>query len=57
MTPDTPVILLTGFGDEMLAAGGLPSGVDLVLGKPVSHADLRKAIFHAFTEREALAAV
>jgi CheY-like chemotaxis protein len=45
MSPETPVILLTGFGDEMQAAGVLPNGVDLVLGKPVSAADLRHAVF------------
>lgn len=44
MAPGTPVILLTGFGDEMQAQG-LPAGVDLVLGKPVSMAGLRHAVF------------
>ena len=39
----TPVILLTGFGDEMKAQA-LPWGVDLVVAKPVSIADLRNAI-------------
>jgi|GEM_PF-408327 len=56
-SPSTPVILLTGFGDEMLAAGGLPAGIDLVLSKPVSQADLRLAIFQAVNVREALASV
>ena len=42
LAADTPVILLTGFGDEMLAAGGNPPGVDMVLGKPTSHTDLRQ---------------
>ena len=54
---EIPVILLTGFGDEMLAAGGLPAGIDLVLGKPVSQADLRLAIFQALNGRESLASV
>src|SRR5688500_13543625 len=31
-----PVILLTGFGDEIQAAGQLPPGIDLVVSKPVS---------------------
>lgn len=57
ISPETPVILLTGFGDEMQAAGGLPPGVDLVLGKPVSHADLRHAIFQAVNRRPHLAHV
>ena len=52
LSPGTPVILLTGFGDEMLALGGRPPGIDLVLGKPVSHADLRRAICQAMEKRE-----
>ena len=43
--PHVPVILLTGFGEEMQAKGTLPQDIDLVLGKPVSAADLRNAIF------------
>jgi FixJ family two-component response regulator len=54
---ETPVILLTGFGDEMQALSELPSGVDLVLGKPVTHADLRHAIFQALNRRESLVGV
>ena len=42
--PGTPVILLTGFGDEMQARGTLPEGICLIVGKPVSAADLRRAI-------------
>jgi CheY-like chemotaxis protein/anti-sigma regulatory factor (Ser/Thr protein kinase) len=41
--PGTPVIMLTGFGELMLSANELPKGLDLVLGKPVSLADLRQA--------------
>ncbi len=40
----TPVILLTGFGDEMKAMGTLPEGIDMIVAKPVSGSDLRKAI-------------
>lgn len=40
----TAVILLTGFGEEMKAAGTLPEGIDMIVGKPVSGSDLRKAI-------------
>jgi signal transduction histidine kinase len=43
--PGTPVILLTGFGEEMHARGSQPSDIDLVLGKPVCAADLRNAVF------------
>ncbi len=57
MAPETPVILLTGFGEEMLAQDGLPPGVDLVVGKPVSHVELRQAIFQAFASPPALASV
>ena len=57
LSPATPVVLLTGFGDEMLALGGCPPGVDLVLGKPVSQADLRRAIFQAMEKTEPLASV
>jgi FixJ family two-component response regulator len=42
--PVTPVMLLTGFGDEMQASGDQPGAIDLVVSKPVSHADLRKAL-------------
>jgi signal transduction histidine kinase len=47
--PGIPVVLLTGFGDEMLASGQLPSQVDLVVSKPVSAMDLRRALSKAFT--------
>jgi signal transduction histidine kinase len=57
LSPETPVVLLTGFGDEMLAIGGQPTGVDLVLGKPVSHADLRRAIYEAMDKSAPLASV
>ncbi len=49
-SPETPVILLTGFGEEMQALGELPDGVDLVLGKPVSAVDLRRAVFSTITD-------
>lgn len=57
LAPETPTILLTGFGDEMLAVGGNLPAVDMVLGKPTSHADLRQAIFRAFTAGKTLASV
>lgn len=52
LAPGTPVILLTGFGEEMIALGETPTGVDLVLGKPVCAADLRKATFEAVSQKE-----
>jgi CheY-like chemotaxis protein len=42
--PDTPVILLTGFGDLMNAAGEKPDGVDLVVKKPIRLATLREVL-------------
>lgn len=44
ISPGTAIILLTGFGQVGLQ---LPTGVDVLLPKPVSHLDLRKAIAHA----------
>jgi signal transduction histidine kinase len=52
LAPGTPVILLTGFGEEMLALGESPGGVDLVLGKPVTAADLRRAVFGVLSRVE-----
>lgn len=46
---ELPVILLTGFGEEMQAMGQQPEGIDLVLGKPVTAADLRRAVFLAIS--------
>jgi len=43
--PGTHVIMLTGFGDDVLTNGKVPAGIDRVLSKPVSCDDLRKAIF------------
>ena len=39
-----PIILLTGFGNMMQAAGEKPPGVDLVLAKPVTIAGLQSAL-------------
>ena len=42
--PDTPVVLLTGFGDLMNAAGEKPDGVDLVVKKPIRLSTLREVL-------------
>ncbi len=55
--PGTPVILLTGFGDEMQARGTLPEGICLIVGKPVSAADLRRAVLAASGADEEQSAV
>ena len=39
-----PVILLTGFGEEMQAVGNQPEPIDLIVSKPVSASELRWAI-------------
>ncbi len=44
LAPETPVILLTGYGDDSFSAGIAPEGIDLVLGKPLSRAALRHAL-------------
>ncbi len=49
--PGIPVVLLTGFGEEMQATGEVPESVDLIIGKPVTAAELRRAIFNAMTPR------
>jgi CheY-like chemotaxis protein len=43
-SPNTPVVLLTGFGDLMNAAGEKPDGVDLVVKKPIRLATLREVL-------------
>jgi signal transduction histidine kinase/CheY-like chemotaxis protein len=42
--PATPVVLLTGFGDLMNAAGEKPDGVDLVVKKPIRLTTLREVL-------------
>ena len=44
MHPATPVILLTGFGDELKVDGQMPDGIDMIVAKPVSSVELRQAI-------------
>ncbi|OGG46231.1 MAG: hypothetical protein A3F84_28745 [Candidatus Handelsmanbacteria bacterium RIFCSPLOWO2_12_FULL_64_10] len=46
-SPQTPVILLTGFGDLMEPLGDRPAGVDLVLSKPVGLRALREGVVQA----------
>ena len=44
LSPATPVIMLTGWGQRMLDDSDVPSYVDLVLAKPPRLADLRIAL-------------
>ena len=45
--PITPVVMLTGFGDMMDAAGEKPQHVDAVLSKPITADKHRQAIQEA----------
>jgi len=47
LQPDLPVVMLTGFGAMMQDASERPSGVDLVVGKPVNLQALREAVAQA----------
>ena len=44
-SPSTHIIMLTGFGDDLLTNGKAPEGIEWVLSKPVSSEELRRAIF------------
>jgi CheY-like chemotaxis protein len=44
VAPEVHVIMLTGVGEMMEDAGEHPEGVDLVVSKPVTEEDLRKAM-------------
>ncbi len=43
-SPSTPVILLTGWGQKLIAEGDMPADVDQVLSKPPKLRDLREAL-------------
>lgn len=61
IAPDMPVVMLTGFGGLMLEQAEQPESVDLVLGKPLTCAELlhavRQAIDHAKTGSGAASAI
>jgi CheY-like chemotaxis protein len=42
--PSVPIVMLTGFGDAMKETAQCPPGVDRVLSKPITVAELRQAI-------------
>lgn len=44
MAPATPVIMLTGWGERLVAEGAVPLHVDIVLSKPPKLRDLRDAL-------------
>ena len=49
-SPGTPVIMLTGFGDIMMARDEKPPSVDLIVAKPVTVGDLREAVAQVMAE-------
>jgi signal transduction histidine kinase/CheY-like chemotaxis protein len=44
LSPRTPIIMLTGWGQRMVAEGDLPAHVSIVLSKPPKLRDLREAL-------------
>ncbi len=44
IAPHVPILMLTGYGDLMIARGEHPDGVDAVLSKPTTVGELRAAI-------------
>ena len=44
IAPHVPILMLTGFGDFMIARGEHPVGVDAVISKPITIDGLREAI-------------
>jgi CheY-like chemotaxis protein len=43
-SPDTPVFLLTGWGNRLIAEGDVPAEVDRILSKPPKLRELREAL-------------
>ncbi len=46
----TPVILLTGWGQRLIAEGDIPLHVDMVLAKPPRLVELRQALAQLFPD-------
>jgi len=45
--PGKPIVMLTGFGELMAARGERPTGVDVIVSKPVTRSELQKAVSQA----------
>ena len=56
LNPTKPIIMLTGFADLVGDASGPNTNIDLVLAKPASLEELRRAIFVVFTRGQGAAA-
>lgn len=52
LSPATPVILLTGWGQKLAAEGDLPSAVDRILNKPPKLGELREALARCYEATE-----
>lgn len=50
ITPQIPVILMTGFGDSMIAAGTMPAHICAILSKPITQISLRDALAKALLQ-------
>ncbi len=42
--PDVPVVMVSGYGDEVNKSGRMPEGVDAIVGKPVAMSALREVM-------------
>lgn len=51
-SPGTPVILLTGWGQRLVAEGDIPAHVDLVLNKPPKLSQLREALAQCLSAKK-----
>ena len=52
LSPATPIIMLTGFGDMMRDQGEHPAGVDVIVAKPLTRDDLRRALAEAMSGKK-----
>ncbi len=50
--PETPVVLLTGFGDLMEEGGDRLPGVDVIVSKPFTFSTLRTAIARGMQRKD-----
>ncbi|HEY3730730.1 MAG TPA: CHASE3 domain-containing protein, partial [Steroidobacteraceae bacterium] len=55
LAPSTIVLLLTGWGQRLMADGDIPAHVDRVLGKPPKLRELREALAGCLTNRASAA--
>jgi PAS domain S-box-containing protein len=52
ISPEIPIIMLTGFGNIMNSAGEMPNAVDCVLGKPLKLQDFRNAVRETIRKKQ-----